>query len=214
MLGYQARKFFGTWEMAMAAAGLKSLRRRWSKQRVLDEIRAHVAHRLWNRGVWSKHPQLQEAAVRHFGSTQAALRAAGFPVAQRKPMRRWTRQTVLQAIRARHRQGLSIGSTRREDKALYTAARRMYGTWYKRWPPPASHRRNVAGRNSVFWPRFGNGTSGGFRWRRLGETTAPCTAPANVTSARGGRQFAQRASTCVSRGSGPTRPSWPPFATG
>ena len=36
------QKFFGKWQMAMAAAGLSRSARRWSKQRVLDEIRAQL----------------------------------------------------------------------------------------------------------------------------------------------------------------------------
>ncbi|MAE40169.1 MAG: hypothetical protein CML07_04490 [Psychrobacter sp.] len=49
---------------------------------------------------------------------------------KRTPHRRkWTRATVVAAIRSRHQQGLSMTCVWRDDRSLYTAAARHFGTW-------------------------------------------------------------------------------------
>ena len=92
-------------------------------------------------------------------------------------MRRWTRQTISQRFGPVTGKAFRWAAPGAEDRSLYSIARRRYGTWYKR---PGRRRCSTDVSSLVeagaFWPRFGNGTSGGFRWRRLGETTAPCTA--------------------------------------
>ena len=50
--------------------------------------------------------------------------------AKTTPTRRtWTRATVVAAIRVRHQQGLSMTSVWRDDRSLYTAAARHFGSW-------------------------------------------------------------------------------------
>jgi hypothetical protein len=76
-----AKHHFGGWRAAVAAAGLKPTRRRWSKELVIEEIRSRHQHGLMlNSGIVSQQdPPLAGAAVRMFGNWGKALLAAGIP---------------------------------------------------------------------------------------------------------------------------------------
>ena len=106
--------------------------RAWSAKQVLDEIRA-----LHGKGVALNanlviargHRKLTKAATHYFGSWQDACRAA---VPTYTPLvERWTVERLLDAIRVRHRGGLSVRSTEvdKEAPTLTAAARRLGLRW-------------------------------------------------------------------------------------
>ena len=115
---------FGNWRTALAEAGLQSVRERWSKERIIRELREH------GRTSSTKvDRRLRAAAKAYFGGWQHALVAAGLlrKVTRRK-CRSWTQDEIIAAIRTRHRQG-TLTSTWREERHLCTAAKRAFGSW-------------------------------------------------------------------------------------
>ena len=77
-----AQKYFGSWERAMRAAGLKYKSpklRRWSKEKVLEEIRSMRRKKIKvnHNYVYDHHRYLYSAGYRQFGTWRKALEAAG-----------------------------------------------------------------------------------------------------------------------------------------
>jgi hypothetical protein len=75
-----AVRHFGSWEAAVCAAKVDyrqfTGKTRWSRERVVIEIRKLA--RIRRERPADTPPPLREAAQRHFGSWEQALRAAGF----------------------------------------------------------------------------------------------------------------------------------------
>jgi hypothetical protein len=115
---------FGNWRTALAEAGLQSVRERWSKERIIRELREHGSISSTN-----VDRRLLAAAKAYFGGWQHALVAAGLlgKVTRRK-CRSWSRDEIIATIRARHQQG-TLTSTWREDRLLCAAAKRTFGSW-------------------------------------------------------------------------------------
>jgi hypothetical protein len=115
-------KRFGSWQNALAAAGLEPRRlQRWSTERILRELRP------WNgqtqHAVRLADPRLADAAARYFGSLQKAAEAAGIELRQRK----WTPKRIIEAIQDRYVRGLPLLPCL--DRRLFGAATRVFGTW-------------------------------------------------------------------------------------
>jgi len=124
-----ARRTFGSWRQARQAAGLPlPSPRRWTRDGVIREIHSRRDQGLTLVGIWRAEPPLYNAAKRHFGNWRNALLAAGIEV---KPRRRWTHQSVIDAIRDRHAQGLPLSRAWAEDKPLFRAAVKKFGNWEK-----------------------------------------------------------------------------------
>ncbi|MEX2112843.1 MAG: hypothetical protein WD845_06625 [Pirellulales bacterium] len=66
------------------------------------------------------------AAQKRFGGWRHALLAAGLPA---KPRQRWTRHRVLDEMQLRHRRGLPLSQTWRDDESLFRAATYRFGSW-------------------------------------------------------------------------------------
>lgn len=99
-------------------------KRLWSKEKVIAELR-----RLRRDGP-KHHPRLDAAARRHFGSLRAALQVAELPCTRRMPPYHvWSREAVIEAIRKRHRNGQGLERVNRDDRLLYSAAKRLFGNW-------------------------------------------------------------------------------------
>ena len=78
--------WFGSWTKAMQAAGFEPIRReRWSEQRVIERLRAW-RQRTHETNLTLSEPNLSSAALRLFGSLDAAFKAAGVQPCLRK----WT----------------------------------------------------------------------------------------------------------------------------
>jgi len=99
-------------------------KKRWNEDKVIAELRRH------RQGGPRMHPQLDAAARRYFGSVRRALEVAGLPCGKRPPpYLEWSREAVITAIRQRCRAGKGLDSTNREDRPLYSAAKRLFGNW-------------------------------------------------------------------------------------
>jgi hypothetical protein len=116
------------------------MKQKWSKQRIMDTIKD-----LHKQGVdisasniSKNHIPLFTASCsrRYYGSWGNAVRAAGIDYdkileagkeRRRNKLTKWTKNTVLEEIK--RAQSKQLLTTYRERLALYSAARREYGSW-------------------------------------------------------------------------------------
>ena len=130
-------RLFGRWDRALSAAGLDadevSRYRRWDRNTVAFELRSRAMddEPLNSGAIQQDDSGLHAAAVRHFGSYDAALRAARVDPGEVRRRRTWTKQDVIRALKSAQRAGKHLGdsSIRRADPALYGAAVRLFGTF-------------------------------------------------------------------------------------
>ena len=130
-------RLFGRWDRALSAAGLDaddvSRYRRWDRNTVAFELRSRAMddEPLNSGAIQQDDSGLHAAAVRHFGSYDAALRAARVDPDDVRQRRTWTKQQVVRALKSARRAGkhLSDSAIRRADPALYGAAVRLFGTF-------------------------------------------------------------------------------------
>lgn len=95
-------RIFGSWDAALAAAGLHARPKRWSDEQILAAIRAHAAEhgRAPRSTEWPTATDAHPAAAtvaNHFGSWTRALAAAGLNAARRP---RWEPDDIIAALRA------------------------------------------------------------------------------------------------------------------
>jgi len=127
-------RLFGSWERALAESGLDAQRiaryRRWDRDSIVDVLRTtHRKRQPLNSGAIQKRdPGMHAAAVRHFGSYDGALRAAGLDPLKLRQRRRWSKQEVLAELKAfRKKHGdINDADLRRHAPALYGAAIRTF----------------------------------------------------------------------------------------
>ena len=130
-------RLFGRWDRALHAAGLDadevSRYRKWDRNSVAFELRSRAQDDddLNSGAVQQEDSGLHAAAVRHFGTYDAALRAAKVDPNSVRRRRTWTRVEVSSALKKAKRGGknLSDSAIRRADPALYGAAVRLFGTF-------------------------------------------------------------------------------------
>jgi hypothetical protein len=142
-LYHAARRHYGGWKRAMRAAGidvarlgLRSKPRRLNKRAIIVALqkRHREGRSLRCCHVYREDRGLATAAKHAFSSWWRALAVAGLaPDTRPDPggPRRWDKQLVIDAIKARQRDGklTSFTGTRRDDGALVAAARRHFGSW-------------------------------------------------------------------------------------
>jgi hypothetical protein len=140
----QAKRRFGTWKQAVAAAGFDydkiSLIHRWSKQEILSQLRDLHKRRQFPdiRSLAKKFPKLYDACLRHYGSGLAALEEAGIDyqkLLNQHPYR-WTRSHITAEIKRRHEQGKTLRRTEmlRKEPEMHRfcyATLHHFGTWGK-----------------------------------------------------------------------------------
>lgn len=130
-------RLFGRWDKALSAAGLDadevSRYRRWDRNSVAFELRARAQEdEPLNSGALQREDSgLHAAAVRHFGSYDAALRAAKVNPESVRRRRAWSKEQVIRALKSAKRAGkhLADSAVRQDDPALYGAAVRLFGTF-------------------------------------------------------------------------------------
>ena len=116
--------YFADWQTALVAAGIPPTpSRRWTKRRVIDELRAWQAQGRRIKSLWREYPALCKAMHKCFGSQPAALAAAGI-----REGRRWSDKRVIAELRrlARQKQRLSCSHV---ENSLASAAHRLFGSW-------------------------------------------------------------------------------------
>jgi hypothetical protein len=130
-------RLFGSWDRALHGAGLDaeevSRYRKWDADTVVFHLKLrHRAHDPLNSGALQRDdPGLHAAAVRHYASYDAALRAARIDPDTVRARRRWQKADVVRALKAARRESgkLTDTSVRRSQPALYGAAVRLFGTF-------------------------------------------------------------------------------------
>ncbi|MFI5379752.1 MAG: hypothetical protein ACHRHE_10675 [Tepidisphaerales bacterium] len=131
------KRLFGTWNKALAAAGVDAgkvaLYRRWTKTTLASALQTfHCANRPMSSGDMQKRdPGLHAAALRLFGSYDAALKAARVEPSAVRRRRRWTRDSILAELRSlqKKRPDFSGKLVRARYAALYGAAIRSFGSF-------------------------------------------------------------------------------------
>lgn len=128
-------RLFGRWDKALQAAGLDAddvaIYRKWDRPSILYELREMARERepINSGAIQKQDPGLHAAAVRHFGSYDAALRAAKLDPADYRRRRRWTKEDVKRDLKAlyKSRKRPTTASLRTTHSALYGAATRLFG---------------------------------------------------------------------------------------
>jgi hypothetical protein len=128
-------RLFGRWDRALRAAGLDAdevaMYRKWDRPSILFELRelARDKEPLNSGAIQKSDPGLHAAAVRHFGTYDAALRAAKLEPAEHRQRRRWTREQVVKELKSLYRGGKrpTTAALRKQHSALYGAATRLFG---------------------------------------------------------------------------------------
>lgn len=128
-------RLFGRWDRALQGAGLDSdevaMYRKWDKPAILFELRqlARDKEPLNSGAIQKSDPGLHAAAVRHFGSYDAALRAAKLEPSEHRQRRRWTREQVIKELKSLYRSSKrpTTAILRTNHSALYGAATRIFG---------------------------------------------------------------------------------------
>ena len=131
-----ARRFFGTWQAALAQTGLvvedELAHRTWTDDELLAALRA-LAHEQPALTVSELHrSRVGSTAANRFGTLAAALRRAGltrWPRRLRRPLP--GRDDVVRLLRQRQARGdtLSMPAARRDEPRLLKAALKHFGTW-------------------------------------------------------------------------------------
>ena len=130
-------RLFGSWDRALHGAGLDADEinryRKWDKETIVWELRHRYRdHEPLNSGsIQREDPGLHAAAVRHFSSYDAALRAARLDPDKVRERRSWTKAGVMRGLKSMKKTGkhLSDSAVRREAPALYGAAVRLFGSF-------------------------------------------------------------------------------------
>jgi hypothetical protein len=129
-------RLFGSWDRALSAAGLDadevSRYRKWNKATIVAELKERAADQdALNSGALQREdPGMHAAAVRHFGSYDQALKAAGLDPSQLRQRRRWTKDEVVKELKAFKRKHgeLADATLRKNAPALYGAVLRFFKT--------------------------------------------------------------------------------------
>jgi hypothetical protein len=128
-------RYFKSHDAALTAAGIDpaSVRRhmRWSKKLILQrlaELRAQ-GRNVATGALQKSNNKLALAIFQHFGSHDAALRAAGIDPLTVRRYRVWTKKDVVAELRLRHRKGEPMNSSylATHVRPLYGALQRHFG---------------------------------------------------------------------------------------
>ena len=131
---------YGTWETALAYAGINVRRMHPRKEcttdRVLQEIRTLCTsgYDLSATHNMKRDRRPYEAARQHFGSWKKALEATGLNLKHafhRGRPRKFDKRKLLEAIKQRHESGQSLVWTDvcLENRAFASAAKQAFGSW-------------------------------------------------------------------------------------
>ena len=134
-------KYFGSWKVALEAAGLESEEiyryRSWEEADILDEIRRLKADGadLSSKSMDESSNRLIATARRRFGNWGHALAKAGINYDEIRRRKRWTRESLVEGILELKRQGVPLitPEVKRAHPSLFAAAckKHFFGTWKK-----------------------------------------------------------------------------------
>lgn len=138
-----ARRLFGNWNSALVAAGVDPAsvrpqstrvpRGSWDRESIIEQIRRYSANAipLYAHHIRSIDNRLVSAAHYYFGSWSKALEAAGEDANRIRHTVPRDAEQIVTAIRemAAAKVSLRDYSVRRQDRALYAAAQKQFGSW-------------------------------------------------------------------------------------
>ena len=122
---------FGSWRIALEAAGLPSERQIWSSDRVIAELKALHLRGMSDDCCFPNNSRLTSAAIRYFGSRYKALVAAGLRSDKPRVQRTWTSDQVIEFIQSRRDRGMPLTTVWKDEVSLYSIAKRIFGSWRK-----------------------------------------------------------------------------------
>jgi len=137
-LAYAGRRYCGSWEDAIKAAGLdyESIRRKsfWSRGKIVGQIRELRAEGepLNVSAAEVKHGGLVGAAAVYYGSWRQAIEAAGLNYLRIKRQKEWSKKEIVSEIKRMRREGVELRTTipvRKKYRNLHAAAIRYFGSW-------------------------------------------------------------------------------------
>ena len=137
-LAYAARKYVGSWEAALGAAGLdySRIRRRncWDKTSTAERIlELYKAGEPLNVSAMEKNQSgLVSAAIMYFGTWRKAVESAGLDYSKIKRQKEWSKKEIVREIRRLHREKMKLDTTmvvRQQYRTLHAAAVRYFGSW-------------------------------------------------------------------------------------
>ena len=137
------RRYFGSWQNALDAAGftppssrlagVRHGRGYWSRERILAEIENAAGHgyALHAHAMQRTNNRLVSAATYYFGSWAEALRQAGFDADAIRAVRRHSTDSIIADIQQLLAQNADVRdcSMRRDHRSLYWAAQKYFGSW-------------------------------------------------------------------------------------
>ncbi len=132
-----ATVYFGSYTKAVAAAGIDygpfAKQKSWTDQSIIKELRLLKARNadLSHKSMARTHPLLLAAARHHFDTYELALEAADIDYTQILKMKRWTKRSIIQQLKALHRWGndISYQALSQRHARLYNAARGHFGSY-------------------------------------------------------------------------------------
>ncbi len=126
-LFYASVNVFGGWHKAKVAAGVARDRQKWlSRDEIIQFLQSrHQQGESFNCISRDESDFYASIKVR-FGSLHSALIAAGLPTPVRK---RWTKRSVIQALRIRSEKGPPLSHVWKDNKPLFRAAVNHFGNW-------------------------------------------------------------------------------------
>jgi hypothetical protein len=135
MLYEAARRIFGSWRNAVAAAGIPVKRaishERWSPAKILSNIQSLARRKRPLRGAEfrERYGNLAAAARRIFGSWSRAVIAAGVDPEKLRAIPSWTRERVIEEILIRALKNEPLRARSVQPKSLADAGVRLFGNW-------------------------------------------------------------------------------------
>jgi hypothetical protein len=123
------RSHFGGLAAAMKAAGIPMREQRWSKEKVIEELRRRMEN---DEEIASGAVDagLKSTAQRYFGGYREALEAAGLDYTKIRKTEKWDRQRILETLRelGAAKQKLKAARIKARSHGLYEAMIREFGT--------------------------------------------------------------------------------------
>lgn len=132
-----AKKNFGNWRVAIEKSGLNYDHIKKTKPRTKESIIKELLKRK-NNNLPLSQTELQKdnqalfsACVNHFGSYEKALNRIGVNYSEVRIIKKWTKETVIDALNERIESKLSLAPTEvsRDDRYLYCACSRIFGSY-------------------------------------------------------------------------------------
>lgn len=135
VLASAADRYFGSWDEALAAAGIEPDRcrkrdRNWTRKRVVATIREIHANGGKLNHAALRTSSLSHAAVKLFGCWDSALRSAGLDPDEIRVYRPpWTRETLIEELQRKHRDGEPLNAKDVSPNHIRRPATRIFGCW-------------------------------------------------------------------------------------